>query len=250
MSDANPHRQWSPLSARERRVLGVLVEKQKTTPDAYPMSVTALVTGCNQKSNRDPVSSYDAVDIEDTLLGLQRKGAAILVSGSGRVEKWRHNLYEWLDLKNQPVAMAVLAELLLRGSQTVGELRGRAARMVQDGTGPNALRDLDELMEVLHSLADRDLVVFLSPPGQKRGVVVTHGLYPPEELERERQKAAHAQAAGIEEPRPCVSGPSREPADAGISDELAELRAEIKTLRSALDTLRDEFQRLKDALGA
>src|SRR2546423_3572774 len=84
---------WPVLSPVERRVLGVLVEKQKTTPDVYPMSLNALVTGCNQKSNRDPVMSVEDHEVEATLENLQRQALATRVE-SGRVDKWRHLLYQ------------------------------------------------------------------------------------------------------------------------------------------------------------
>src|SRR5262249_29481539 len=85
---------WPVLTLYERRILGVLAEKQKTTPDSYPLSLNALVTGCNQKSNRDPVLNLTDVDVEEALGSLQKKGLALRLTGSGRVEKWRHNLYE------------------------------------------------------------------------------------------------------------------------------------------------------------
>ncbi len=223
------------LSAKERRVLGVLVEKQKTTPDAYPLSIAALVTGCNQKSNRDPVTQYDADDVEDILQSLRRKGAAVQIEGSGRVVRWKHALYDWLDLRNQPVAMAVLAELLLRGPQTEGDLRSRADRM-------DAMPDLDGLHSLLETLAGRGLVVFLSPPGVRRGVVVTHGLYPPEELAKVRQNAP---TPTFEEPpasRPATARP--DPA------EVASLRAEVIELRHALAALRNEFEEFRSSLGS
>ena len=174
---------WVPLAPRERRVLGVLVEKAKTTPEYYPLSVAAIVTGCNQKSNRDPVTNYDQDDVEDTLHSLRKKGAVILVEGGGRVARWKHTLYDWLKVSK--VELAVMAELLLRGPQTEGELRARASRM-------EPLADLPALQAILEALAPRGLVQYLSPPGQKRGVYVAHGLYPPEELERVR--------AGVRQP--------------------------------------------------
>src|SRR5437660_12850048 len=101
---------WPVLDEQERRILGVLVEKAKTTPDAYPLSVNALVTGCNQKSNRDPVMDLTEDDVEETLEALQKKGLAIKITG-GRVIRWRHNLYEaW---RVDKVELAVLAEQLL-----------------------------------------------------------------------------------------------------------------------------------------
>jgi uncharacterized protein YceH (UPF0502 family) len=231
-----------PLSARERRVLGVLIEKQKTTPEYYPMTISALVTGCNQKSNRDPVTSYDADQVEEILEGLRRKGAVILVEGAGRGPKWKHTLYDWLDLKNRPTELAILAELLLRGPQTEGELRGRASRM-------NEIPDLDALDRLLEFLKQRGLVVQLSPPGQRRGVVVTHGMYPPEELERVRQ--AHQRAAlaapGDDDDAPAPAASRRAPAHEA---ELGELRTEIEQVRAELAGLRAEFEALKASLGA
>ena len=100
---------WPVLNTPERRVLGVLVEKAKTTPDAYPLSVNALVTGCNQKSNRDPVTNYDADDVEETLQELRHRGAAVLIEGSGRVVRWKHTMYDWLKVGK--VELAVMAEL-------------------------------------------------------------------------------------------------------------------------------------------
>src|ERR1700730_10197281 len=84
---------WPELSTAERRILGVMVEKAKTTPDVYPMSINALVTGCNQKSNRDPILNLSEPDVEDTLAALQKKGLAIKITG-GRVTRWRHTLYD------------------------------------------------------------------------------------------------------------------------------------------------------------
>jgi uncharacterized protein len=230
---------WVPLSPRERRVVGVLVEKQKTTPEYYPMTVAAIVTGCNQKTNRDPVTNYDADDVEETLQGLRKKGAAVQVEGAGRAVKWKHTLYDWLDLKGKATEMAVLAELLLRGPQTEGDLRARASRM-------DAIPDLPALQAILESLAGRGLVVYLSPPGQKRGVMVTHGLYPPEELERARQAYAHAPAPVEDDDRPGRAAP----ASAGVAAEVAALRAELEALRGTVQALAAEVQGLKAALGA
>ena len=130
---------WPVLDLRERRALGVLVEKQKTTPDAYPMSLNALVTGGNQKSNRDPVLFLSEEDVEYTLTRLQKAGLVMKITG-GRVERWRHTLYDSWHVGK--VEMAVLGELLLRGPQTEGELRTRASRM-------EPIDDLDQLRQVL-----------------------------------------------------------------------------------------------------
>src|SRR5690349_4217574 len=113
MTEPASQKTWVPLTPRERRVVGVLVEKQKTTPEYYPMTIAALVAGCNQKSARDPVVNYDADDVEEILATLRQKGAAVLVEGSGRVTRYKHTLYDWLDLRGKADEMAVLAELLL-----------------------------------------------------------------------------------------------------------------------------------------
>lgn len=226
-------RTWVPLTDRERRVAGVLVEKQKTTPENYPMSINAIVTACNQKSARDPITNYDADDVEETLDSLRKKGAAVLVEGSGRVVRYKHTLYDWLGLRNKPVEMAIVAELLLRGPQTEGDLRSRAARM-------EPIPDLAALQTMLGELVGRGLVIYLSPPGQKRGVIVTHGLYPPGELERVRSAQAQSAPATDEAPR---STSTR-------SDELATLRSEVESLRAEVRSLAAEVQTLKAALGA
>lgn len=233
-----------PLSPAERRVLGVLIEKQKTTPDYYPMSVQGIATACNQKSNRDPVTNYDADDVETVLQGLRKRGATVLIEGSGRVTKWKHNLYEWLDLRSKPEEMAILAELMLRGAQTEGELRGRASRM-------DAIPDLSDLQSRLEFLEGKGYVVYLSPRGLKRGVVVTHGFYPPNELERVKQAGA-TMAASMED-RPAATTASLPVAaapDPGRHEELDRLREEVKELRGLVDSLATEIRVLKEALGA
>src|SRR5437764_10015321 len=114
---------WPVLDPKARRVLGVLVEKAKTTPDAYPLSLNALVTGCNRKSNREPLTNFSDAEVEDALAGLQNRQLVGKVIG-GRVERWRHFLYESWHVNK--VELAVLTELLLRGPQTEGEVRARA----------------------------------------------------------------------------------------------------------------------------
>ncbi|MDB5351194.1 MAG: hypothetical protein JWN86_2441 [Planctomycetota bacterium] len=235
-------RAWVPLTARERRVLGVMVEKQKTTPEAYPMSIAAIATGCNQKSNRDPITNYDTDDVEEILQGLRKKGAAVMIEGSGRVAKWKHSLYDWFGLRNKPVEMAVLAELMLRGRQTEGDLRSRASRM-------EAIPDLESLQAVLKALQDLELVVYLTPPEQKRGAVVTHRLYPPAEFEHIRQEFSRLAPAYDDEPKPARAERSFA-AEPVPSSEIATLRTEIEGLRARIDALTDELRDLKSSLGA
>ena len=238
-----PGPSWVPLAPRERRILGVMVEKAKTTPEYYPMTVAAIVTGSNQKSNRDPVTNYDPDDVEDTLHSLRKKGAVILIEGSGRVSRWKHTLYDWL--KATKVELAVIAELLLRGPQTEGELRARASRM-------EPLADLPALQVILESLVSKGLAQYLSPPGQKRGVFVAHGLYPPEELEKVRNAFANRNAGDDETPTRLSTARVDLAAVAPPvwTTEIAALRAEVDQLRGALNALTAEVRDLKSALGA
>jgi uncharacterized protein YceH (UPF0502 family) len=146
--------------AVEIRILGCLVEKQRTTPDVYPLSLNALRLACNQSTNRNPVVSYDEETIRNALARLSRKGWARLASGPGsRVVKYRHLLDEALGVT--PAQLAVLAVLMLRGGQTPGELKGRTERMYPFA----ALR---EVQNVLDELIERALVERLERrPGQK-----------------------------------------------------------------------------------
>jgi len=205
-----------PLSILERRVLGVLVEKNKTTktPDTYPMTLNSVVLGCNQKSNRDPVLELDEDEVEETLTDLMKMGLTIKQQG-GRADRWRHLLYDaWNPSK---VELAVLAELLLRGPQSEGDLRGRASRM-------DEIADLDTLRGVLKGLCERNLTVYLSPPG--RGAMVTHGFHTPEELASLRGGQA---AILIAAPAPRVP--------TGIEAQLAEAFVEIAKLKDRVAAL-------------
>jgi uncharacterized protein YceH (UPF0502 family) len=249
----SPPTNWSPLDREERRVLGVLVEKAKTTPDAYPLSINALVTGCNQKSNRDPVLNLSDVDVEDALVRCQKKGLTIRVQTSGRVIRWRHNLYDAWEVEK--VELAILAELLLRGPQTEGELRGRASRM-------EPLEDLDALREVLRPLVDRRLVVYLTAE-ERRGAILTHGFHDPAELAFLRKRAAGSLSS--ERPGPAGSPPSGsappvpatpDPAIPALRADLQEARQKIATLeqqvaalQARLEKLGEQFQQFQQELG-
>jgi uncharacterized protein YceH (UPF0502 family) len=234
MSDPQPApaapTSWEPFAPYERRVLGVLIEKQKTSKsaDAYPMTLNAITTGCNQKSNREPVYDLDTEAVEETLGELQRKGLVMKMTG-GRADRWRHLLYElW---KVSKVEMAVLAELLLRGPQTEGDLRGRASRM-------DEIKDLDELRGLLKDLAGRNLVVYLTEPN-RRGTVVTHGFHAPDELERERGR--HAAGVTDYEPAPARSSGGGSALEARLNeafDEIANLREAVAPLGQAVAELR------------
>jgi uncharacterized protein YceH (UPF0502 family) len=173
-----------PLSQNARRVLGVLVEKAKTTPDHYPLTLAAVISGSNQKSNRSPKLDLDDEDALLALDELRRVGASREVQGSGRSTKYRHAAYEWLDV-DSPGA-AVMTELLLRGPQTIGEIRTRASRMC-------ALEDLNAAKAVIDELVAKGLVESLTPPG--RGQTFAHTLYPPEERQYLEAKVAKQASA-------------------------------------------------------
>lgn len=242
-----------PLEASERRVLGVLVEKAKTTPDAYPLSMNALRSGCNQKSNRFPQMQLDEEQIERTVDSLRAKGALSVVQSDSRVERCRHRLYEWLGVEK--TELAVVAELLCRGAQTVGDLRGRAARM-------EPIAGMTELKPILEVLIQKGLVVYLSPPG--RGAIVSHTFYSPGELERvrrdlgisgEAQPSIEAAAAQNAPMRPAPTGESRTHADpptAEAKESSSDLKAELIALRDELTTriseLRDEVEQLRQRI--
>src|SRR5580658_3202735 len=116
------------LTAAEARALGALMEKETTTPEYYPLSLNALLNACNQKSNREPVVHFDEETVERALYTLREKGLALNITGAGsRVVKYGHRLSEKLNLGRRELAL--LCELMLRGPQTLGELRTRAERM-------------------------------------------------------------------------------------------------------------------------
>jgi uncharacterized protein YceH (UPF0502 family) len=207
------------FSLVERRVLGVLVEKAKTTPDAYPLSLNALTTGCNQKSNRDPVLNLSEDDVEACLNQLQKAVLVTRIQG-GRVERWKHNLYEQWNVNK--VELAILAELLLRGAQTEGELRTRASRM-------EPIADLDALRQALKPMAERKLIVFLGEEG-RRGTQITHGFHDPRELEaiKARGPVVASETESIATP----SGPS-------VLERISALETKVEELTQQLSKLRE-----------
>ncbi|RDT52593.1 DUF480 domain-containing protein [Escherichia coli] len=155
------------LTATEARVIGCLLEKQVTTPEQYPLSVNAVVTACNQKTNREPVMNLSEHEVQDVLDTLVKRHYLRTVSGFGnRVTKYEQRFCnsEFGDLKLTSAEVAIITTLLLRGAQTPGELRGRAARM-------HEFNDMGEVESVLENLAQREdgpYVVRLSREPGKR----------------------------------------------------------------------------------
>jgi len=210
--------------AVEIRVVACLVEKQRTTPDAYPLSLNALRLACNQATNRDPVVAYDEATVSDALRRLALRGWTRLASGAGsRARKYRHLLPEALSIDEEELAL--LAVLMLRGAQTPGELKQRSERL-------HAFGDLAAVQETLERLLERELVVrHPRRPGQKedRYEQVLGGDGEVENREAETEG---------EENEPAFLSP----AVAADDDRLARLERELQDLRS-------EVAKLREALG-
>jgi hypothetical protein len=195
--------------AVEIRVLGCLIEKQRTTPDAYPLSLNALRLACNQTTNRDPVVEYDERTIKAALERMSNRGWTRFASGAGsRALKYRHLLDEALGLSDEEISL--LAVLMLRGPQTVGELKQRTERL-------HRFDSLPKVAETLEALASRELVVQLERrPGQKED--------------------RYAQLLG--EDRPAEPAPAAEDGTdrvAAIERRLDGLEAAVEELRARLD---------------
>jgi uncharacterized protein len=207
--------------AVEIRVLGCLIEKQRTTPDVYPLSLNALRGACNQSTNRDPVVEYDEPTIRAALERLDRKRWARLASGPGsRAIKYRHLLGDELSLDDAEISL--LCVLMLRGPQTPGELLARTDRLYHfDGA--------DALHAVLERLSERELTVRLERrPGQRE-----------ERYAHLLGEEAPADAAPVAyTPAPAVPAPAAPAVDddrlARLEQEVAELRAEVRLLREEL----------------
>jgi uncharacterized protein YceH (UPF0502 family) len=208
------------LDAIEVRVLGCLIEKQRTTPDAYPLSLNALRLACNQSTNRDPVVAFDEEQIRGALHRLGRRRFTRLTSGhSSRAAKYRHLLDEALSI--DAAEQAVLAVLLLRGDQTPGELKQRTERM-------QPFASLEDLQDLLTAMIDRGFVAQLARrPGQKEERF-RHRL---SELADEDESGIAAVAApAVVVPPP----PRRDERLDKLEREVAELREELAALRAEL----------------
>lgn len=212
--------------AVEIRVVGCLVEKQRTTPDAYPLSLNALRLACNQSTNRDPVIEYDEATVSEALRRLALRGWTRLASGAGsRARKYRHLLPEALGVDDEELAL--LAVLMLRGPQTPGELKQRCERL-------HSFADLAAVLRTLERLLERELVVrHPRQPGQKE--------------ERYEQvlgggdvEGAPESAGSATDTPEAATAPASSPAATGedrlerIERELSELRSQVASLREAL----------------
>jgi uncharacterized protein YceH (UPF0502 family) len=234
-------------------VLGVLIEKAKTTPAGYPMSANAIVAGCNQKNNREPSMTLDETDVSNTLVELQRLKVVSELDWLGRVPKYKHDAYAWFGVDK--TELAVMTELLLRGAQALGDLRGRAARMEPIG-------DLAALKPVVDALMAKGLMIELTSPG--RGQIVSHNLYTAAEGAELRARysgqggrdAAPAAAAWT---RPVAATPVPDPAPPQATpeptsrpaspDRINELSAEVASLKEVVASLRERLGHLERRLG-
>lgn len=210
------------LNPVECRILGCLVEKQLTTPDVYPLSLNALVLACNQKSNRDPLMELSEADVIRGIDALREKHLAMMLLQAGsRVPKYGQELAKMFGL--EPSALALLCELLVRGPQTSGELRGRASRMVPFSC-------IEAVEEVLVALADRpEPLVILLPrqPGRKesRYAHLFSGEVKVEEL-------VAVQPVPAEKARLTVQAEQ---------ERVEKLEAEVAALRQELSALQSQF---------
>ena len=215
------------LNELEVRVLGCLIEKELATPEYYPLTLNSLTAACNQKSNRLPPMTLDEEDVVRALDGLRFKQLALVSAEGGRVAKYRHILAEKLRLS--PAELALLAELLLRGPQTVGELRTRAERM-------HPFTDLAGVEEALDELMAR------TPPLVGRL---------PRQPGRKEQRHAHLFSGEPEQPS-AVGGPAPEAARlkvmaeneriGKIEEEVAALRDEVTLLRRLVEEFKAQFE--------
>lgn len=222
----------------EIRILGCLVEKERTTPDNYPLSTNALTNACNQTSNRDPVVSYDETDVDQAVLGLRTAGLARTVTG-GRANKHRHVLEEGWGLS--PAELALLAVLFLRGPQTTGELRTRTERMQQ-------FEDLDQVESILSGMAEAPepwVVRLERVPGQKERRwmhLCAAAAAPPTERHDRSALATNEQPTEAPPSQEPVSTPARlenleSPEDARVAElanQVIELRADVDRLYELL----------------
>ena len=203
------------LSAEEQRVLGALMEKAKTTPEYYPLTLNALVAACNQKTSRKPVVQYDDSTVITTLDSLRKKGLiSTVIGGSSRVTKYKHNFAVMYPVI--PAEVAIICLLLLRGPQTPGELNTNSGRMY-------AFESLDEVQSFLDKLADGDqpfVKQLPKRPGQKEA--------------RYMQLLGGSEAP--EEDEPAAGLPSSE-----LEGRVATLEVELAALRAEFDKLMQEL---------
>ena len=215
------------LNDIEIRVLGSLIEKELTTPEYYPLSLNSLTNACNQKSNRDPVMTLAEEEVVRALDSLRFKQLVVLSADGGRVPKYRHLLAEKLGL--MPSEQAIICELLVRGPQTVGELRTRGERMHPFG-------DLAAVEEVLNELMVREtplITLMARQPGRKEGryAQLFSGMPESTEESSEVRPEAARQRVAVENERITK-----------LEEELAALRSEVNSLQIQMAEFKSQFE--------
>lgn len=228
----------------ERRVLGVLIEKALTQSSAYPLTLNALVAGCNQKSNRDPEMDLDESSVFDAVESLRQAGlvSRVLPPPGSRSDRFKHEAtqhYNW-----QTPQRAVMCELLLRGPQTMGELRTRAGRM-------HPFKTLDEVAQVVESLAQWDPPMVAALPRQpgQSAIRYMHLLYP--ESEKTAILQANPGSSAMPAPTPRADLPQPAASSAGSAPQprgAAPAASEVEALREEIDALHGEIADLHEAL--
>jgi uncharacterized protein YceH (UPF0502 family) len=219
------------LTVNQARVLGALIEKEITTPEYYPLSLNALVNACNQKNNRDPVTSLDEVEVRQALHGLEDEHLAGPVRGDGRVPKYEHRVQEVFNFTRGEVA--VICVLLLRGPQTPGELRGRTERMYK-------FDELSDVQTVLQRLMTREpalVKVLPRQPGTKEGRYA-HLLSGDVQSFEAPQATSHASASSWSH------ATSHSEEDPELKERMAQLEAEVAILARELGELREQVERI------
>lgn len=209
------------LNETEVRILGCLIEKEMTTPEYYPLSLNSLTNACNQKTNRNPVISCDQSVVEQNLESLQNRGLAIKTHTAGsRVTKYLHTVLDKFDLSKQE--LAVLCELMLRGPQTLGEIRTHAERM-------SPYENLEQVEETLQSLIDYD------PP---------LAVKLPRETGRKECRHTHLFSGNIAHdfsPDPAAPPLTAQQRITILEEEIAKIRSELEELKQALSEFKSQF---------
>src|SRR2546423_9444447 len=212
------------LTEIETRVLGSLIEKQITTPEYYPLTVNALVAACNQKNNRNPVTSYSESEVDDALYTLRDKNLAYVFHGStSRVPKYKHVAPEVLQLN--PAELAVMSVLMLSGPQTVGEIRTRGTRL-------HNFAGLDEVEETLHALSARETEPLVTKLPRQAG--------------QKEARFAHLLSGAPDIETAAETQPSSRPVSRVSHDErVAKLETQVQTLTDQVASLIKQFEEFK-----
>jgi uncharacterized protein YceH (UPF0502 family) len=213
------------LDEVEARVLGALVEKQITTPEYYPLTLNALVLACNQKSNRYPLVAYDEAAVNRAIETLRGKNLVYVFYGStSRVPKYKHMMSEIFELN--PRELALMCVLMLRGAQTVGELRGRTERLYD-------FQSLEEVEETLRSLSDRDTQPLVTKLPRQAG--------------QKETRYAHLLSGEVKlDETPEAEGSETESTHrAARGDRLKDLELEVEALKAEVSSLRQQFEEFR-----